>query len=451
MPRPRPTLSVLLFLVTMAATGPLQAQAPDSAEARREAVAFVDLLVAGQFDSAWVRFDDNMRNVLSAEKLGATWQTVLNSAGAFQQVDSTSFRQSGPFRVVSVLTAFERARADIRVAFDEAGRVTGLYFLPHRDRPDVSWTPPGYADTTAFREVAVTIGTGRLTLPATLSVPAGDGPFPALVLVHGSGPHDRDETVGPNKPFRDLAWGLASRGVAVLRYEKRTKVYPARFGPDEGQFTVNDETVNDAVDAVALLQQRPEVRPDHVFLLGHSLGGMLAPRIALRAPGLAGLVILAGATRQLDLVLIDQLDYIASLSGDSIPAVQQAAMDKIRDEAARIRELKPADSASAAPLLGAPPAYWLDLRRYDPAATARNVHIPMLIFQGGRDYQVTEQDLDGWKKALDGRQDVTFHLYPELNHLFIAGKGRIAPEEYSVAGHVDQRVVEEIAGWIAGH
>ncbi len=451
MPRPRTPLTALLLILTLAAVARLQAQAPDSAEARQEAVAFLDLLVAGQVDSAWVRFDDNMRNVLSAEKLEATWQTVLNSAGAFQQVDSTSFQRSGPFRVVTLLAAFEQVRADIRVALDDQDRVSGLYFLPHREHPAETWEPASYVDTAAFREVPVMIGAGDDTLPGTLSVPRGDGPFPALVLVHGSGPQDRDETIGPNKPFRDLAWGLASRGVAVLRYEKRTKVYPAQFSAAAGGFTVEQETIRDAVGAVALLREQPGIKPRHVFLLGHSLGGMLAPRIALRAPGLAGLIILAGTTRQLDLVILDQINYIASIQGDSLPAAQQAALDKVRTEAARVRELKPGDSASTAPVLGAPPSYWLDLRRYDPAATARKVHVPMLILQGGRDYQVTEQDFDGWRKALDGRKDVTFHLFPSLNHLFIAGEGRIAPEEYSRPGHVDPEVVEQVAGWIAGH
>ena len=125
-------------------------------------------------------------------------------------------------------------------------------------------------------------------------------------------------------------------------------------------------------------------------------------------------------------------------------------MDKVRSEAARVRELNAADSMSAAPILGAPPAYWLDLRAYDAAATARRVTIPMLILQGGRDYQVTEKDFQGWQKALAARKDVTFQLYPALNHLFIAGEGRIAPEEYGVPGHVDRRVVEQVAGWIAG-
>lgn len=442
--------SLLACLLVLTGVSALGAQAPDSAESRRDALAFLDFLVAGQFDSAWARFDDNMRNVLSVDKLEATWQTVLQSAGPYQRVDSASFRRSGSYGVVTLLTAFARARADIRVALDDRRRVTGLYFLPHREQPADTWTPPSYVDTAAFREVPVTIGSGDLALPGTLSVPRGDGPFPAVVLVHGSGPHDRDETIGPNKPFRDLAWGLAGRGVAVLRYEKRTKAHPAQFAPAAGGFTVDEETVRDAVDAVALLRERPEVRRDRVFLLGHSLGGMLAPRIALRSPGLAGLVILAGTTRQLDLVILDQLNYIASLQGDSVPAAQQAAMDKVRSEAARVRELNAADSMSAAPILGAPPAYWLDLRAYDAAATARRVTIPMLILQGGRDYQVTEKDFQGWQKALAARKDVTFQLYPALNHLFIAGEGRIAPEEYGVPGHVDRRVVEQVAGWIAG-
>jgi pimeloyl-ACP methyl ester carboxylesterase len=133
-----------------------------------------------------------------------------------------------------------------------------------------------------------------------LSLPSGAGPLPAIVLVHGSGQHDRDETIGPNKPFRDLAWGLASRGIAVLRYEKRTRQHQQRVAQLENGFTVKEEAIDDAGAAVALLRNRTGIRANRIYVLGHSLGAMLAPRIAAADPAVAGLVLMAGPVRSLE-------------------------------------------------------------------------------------------------------------------------------------------------------
>jgi hypothetical protein len=125
--------------------------------------------------------------------------------------------------VVYVTCEFQRGKLDTKVVFD-GNKITGLFFVLSG-----TYKPPPYADSSKFEEREISIGKGIWSLPGTLSLPKGVGFFPAVVLVHGSGPHDRDETIGPNKPFRDLANGLASRGIAVLRYEKRTKQYPPRF------------------------------------------------------------------------------------------------------------------------------------------------------------------------------------------------------------------------------
>ena len=138
----------------------------------------------------------------------------------------------------------------------------------------------------------------------------GRGPGPRLR------PQQWDETLGPNKPFQDLAWGLANRGIAVLRYDKRTKVHGGKMGGNKN-LTVREETIDDALLAVKLLRSRSDIDPKRIFILGHSLGGMLAPRIGAEDQSLAGLIILAGSTRPLPEVAREQLEYIASVSPDS--------------------------------------------------------------------------------------------------------------------------------------
>jgi dipeptidyl aminopeptidase/acylaminoacyl peptidase len=233
----------------------------------------------------------------------------------------------------------------------------------------------------------------------------------------------------------------------VLRYDKRTKVHAALIAGNPAGFTLREETVDDALAAVALLRTMAGIDASRLFVLGHSLGGMLAPRIAARDPGIAGVVILAGSTRPLNDILIAQYEYLASLDGSVTPD-EEERLALLRRDLAAVSALSAADQTSPTLILGAPPGYWLDLRAYDPAQTARRLTRPMLILQGGRDYQVTMEDFHGWEAALSDRADVRMRVFPSRNHLFLAGDGTPTPAEYQSPGHVALEVIEEITAWI---
>jgi dienelactone hydrolase len=360
--------------------------------------------------------------------------------------------QSGDYTVVYVTTAFGTQTLDTKVVYDAAGKVAGLFFVPTAGAASTSYEPPAYVTADAFAEQEVTVGTGAWALPGTLSLPTGTGPFPAVVLVHGSGPQDRDETIGPNKPFRDLAGGLASRGVAVLRYDKRTKVYAERMAGSADTITTKEETIDDAVSAVRLLRERPDVDPNRIFVLGHSLGGTLAPRIGSASADVAGLILLAGAARPLEDVILEQTTYLLGLQSGLSDAERTAQIDEVRAQVAKVKDPALSVDTPVGELpLGIPAAYWLDLRGYDPAAAAATLATPVLVLQGGRDYQVTTADYHLWQAALLGRPGAAFKLYPDLNHLFVTGSGKSTPAEYEIAGHVAPPVVADIATWIDAH
>lgn len=423
----------------------LGAQTMPDYHARADAL--ITALAAGRYEQAAQDFSDAMRAALPPAKLAEAWRSVQAQAGAFQHAGTHADAQQGPYHTVIVEGVFANATLDVKVTFDASEHVAGLFFSPQA-APASSFAPPPYADSSRFHERDVSVGSGALALPATLSMPVGPGPFPAVVLVHGSGPNDRDETVDANKPFRDLAWGLASRGVAVLRYEKRTRAHPQWFLARMSTFTVNDETVDDAIAAVALLRSTEGISANHVYVLGHSLGGTMIPRIGERDRAIAGFIIMAGATRPLEDLLVDQTSYLAGLSGDT-SAAMKAHLDSVRAQAARVKSptLSPSTPASELPLRMSA-AYWLNLRGYDPAAEARKLDRPILVLQGERDYQVTLADFTGWRHALDRQRDVTFHLYPGLDHLFLMGTGKSTPAEYRQPGHVAEVVVRDIATWI---
>jgi uncharacterized protein len=436
---------VLVAGVIALAVGPQVAPAQEatrSPEAR--ARAFIDLMAGGQYSQAFELFTPQMKAAMPVDRLSATWNSLTAQAGPFERQIATSVAPRGVLSVVAVTCAFERATFDVHVTVNPANLVGGLSLRPSVQA--VAYTPPAYASPVAYKESEVTFGTGQWALPGTLTMPVGPGPVPAVVLVHGSGPGDRDATVGQIKQFKDLALGLASRGIAVLRYDKRTRVH-ANLMRDLPGLTVKDESIDDAIAAVQVLRSASGVDPNRIVVLGHSMGGMLVPRIAAAGPPVAGFVVMAGAARPIPQAVVEQARYLAQADG-VISAEEQAQVLQIEQLMARVDALGPADASNPERIFGATASYWLDLRGYDPPAAAAQVKQPMLVLQGGRDYQVTMEEFSRWKSALAGRTDVAFHSYASLNHLFVAGTGKSVPAEYNTPGHVSEAVVLDIATWI---
>ena len=430
------------------ATPPVQqtppaAQAP-SPKAIAVAEGLVDALAARDFAKVFGQFAAPAKTGVSPEKLSTVWDNIQAQAGAFVKRTGTTAETRGIYTVVTVGSDFERNKVEFIVTVDQAGDVAGLQARPAQ--PNVPYTPPDYANPAAYTEREITVGSGEWTLPGTLTMPVGAGPFPALVLVHGSGPNDRDETFGPNKVFKDLALGLGSRGVAVLRYDKRTRVHAAKIGK-QNPFTLKEETIDDAIAAVALLRTEPQIDAKRIFVLGHSLGGTAAPRIGAADAGIAGLVMMAGAVRPLEDTVLDQLQYLAEADGVTSDAEKRALADVVKLKE-MVSKLTPADVTSTASIGGAPASYWLDLKGYDPPALAATLKQRLLVLHAGRDYQVTAPDFERWKAALAKHPAAEFKLYPALNHLFLPGQGKSLPQEYSVPGHMPVQVIDDIAAWI---
>jgi dienelactone hydrolase len=431
-------------LVVLCLTG--AAAAAEPAEIEAKARALLDALAKKDFDASTKDFDDTMKNVSPADKMEALWKDLERKLGNFKKQGPPRREKKGKYDIVVIPVEFARFTLDARVTFTVGGQVTGFFLRPAEAA--VEYQPPAYVNREAFRETEVKVGSGAWELPGTLSLPVGAGPFPAVVLVHGSGPNDRDETVLGAKPFRDLAGGLASRGIAVLRYDKRTRVHGEKI-KDDRTFTVKEEVVDDALEAVKLLRRQPAVDGKRVFVLGHSLGAMLAPRIGAADPELAGLLILAGATLPLEDKILAQTRYLASVEGP-LSDQDRADLRQLEEQVAKVKDLKPgADTGEK--VLGAFPAYWLVLRDCKPHEEAARLKLPQLVLQGERDYQVTMDDFALWQKALAGHPNVTLKTYPKLNHLFIAGEGKSKPEEYNKAGHVAPEVIGDIADWVKSH
>ncbi|HET6603398.1 MAG TPA: alpha/beta fold hydrolase [Xanthomonadaceae bacterium] len=400
---------------------------------------FLDHLDAGDFDAAWDMFAPVTREALPPEQLARVWQSLPDQLGARSRRGAPRGETVEGEPVTTVPLSYGLMTLDARIHFDPQDRIDGFLMVPARS--DAPAAVPVSNDRFGEFERVVE-SEGRAALAATLTLPRGVEAPPVVVLVHGSGPHDRDQSIGPNRPFRDIAHGLAERGIATLRYDKRSKADPGAFS---GAFTVDLETVDDAVAAVAMLHGEDGVDGNRVFVLGHSLGAMMAPRIAGRTP-VAGLVLMAPPASALQDLVMAQVGYLAGLDGE-VDDAERKSIDALAAQRDALALLDPAQPGKEA-MLGLPAAYWLDLAGYDPLAAAGALAVPMLVLHGARDYQVTDAEFQRWRAAFADSSRVELRQYPALNHLFIAGQGPGKPAEYGVQGRVEAQVIEDIADWI---
>ena len=294
---------------------------------------------------------------------------------------------------------------------------------------------------------------GKYPLNGLLTLPDGEGPFPAVVLVHGSGSSNMDEKVGKMTPFRDLAEGLASQGIACVRYDKRGFAHGLKMLRDKSlMITVKEETIDDAVSAINLLKADPRIDPNRVYLIGHSMGAMLAPRIDAEGGNCRGLVLMAGTPRKLEEVLKDQVEeqlsqmpaLLRKLSGKRMHQLiaQFDGMYDLPDEEAKTKKIGG----------GTTLYYFKEMGEHPTEDYLKDLEKPLLILQGGKDFQVkADVDYKGYQELLEGKPNVTFRLFEELNHCFVPAlytQISKAKKEYNTERHIGPEVISEIARWI---
>lgn len=418
------------------------------APARQRAVELLEHLQAGEYPAAVDMFTPPLAAALPAERLQAFWTGLPPLFGPYRErgeaVDEP-FR--GGFKVRVPLRFGETALV-AEIAINGEQQIGSFLVQPQA-------APVTFEKNERWTESALAVASPAGELPATLTRPvaAPASRVPGVLLVHGSGPHDRDESIGPNRPFRDLAQGLAAQGIAVLRYEKRSYARPPA---DIEGWTIDDDTTDDAVTALRLLAAQPGIGP--VFVLGHSQGGMLAPRIVARAGAqglpLAGAVIWAAPARPLGTVLVEQFTRLAAMDGE-VSKEEREQIDRLATALQRIRRGEnPPHSETPFHL---PAGFWRSLDAVIPVADARRLRLPLLVLHGGRDYQVVDADWAVWQEGVGragkvGRvgksSSVTLRRYPALNHLGIAGNGPGTPDEYQRPGQVDAVLVADVAEWV---
>ncbi|MFW5434138.1 alpha/beta fold hydrolase [Paenibacillus apiarius] len=425
---------------------------------------------ASQFVAEWSKLaaqpqaEADLQKWITPELREATKKTTLLShakllTGMFgfpTQFVNAVMDDNGVHQNVSIVFKTDKGQMlPLEIRYNDQGLVDELFFAMIGSG---GYQAPAYDDANAYKEENIVIGDGKFKLPGTLTVPAqGESPFPVVILVHGSGQNDRDESIGAGKMFRDMAVGLAQQGIATIRYEKRTREYPFQ-ATAVPKFTVKEETIDDALAAVKWAGQDKRLNKEHVYVLGHSQGGMLVPRLLAQdsAKTVRGAIIAAGPSGPLEDLMLTQMEgqlNRAQEAGQPEQAIAQleAQVNMWKQQLQLIKDEKYTADHYPQDLPLAMASWWFDFRNHYGGEIAKNQKIPLFIIQGDNDVQVGKEHLEGWKEALKNRKDVETKLYPKLNHIFVPSDKPSTGEEYFVPGNVPLDVINDVAKWVKSH
>ena len=396
---------------------------------------FIEKMDDGKYSECYEEMSDVMKSTLSVENFPIIWEIFMNGLGDLKKIEDITLTEMTNSVISDSKCLFEYGGKRIRVVFNNDEKVSGLSFYDYSPR-DADPLPGGLKET----DVMLNTGT-QWELKGKVTSRTDSDHKVAVVIAHGSGAHDMDLSIGMNKVYRDLAWGIAENGIDVLRYDNRAFVYPtSAFG---STFTVKEETIDDVIAATKLLKSEGY---EKVFLIGHSLGGMLAPRIVSESNGaIDGFVAMAGSPRTLVEIMIDQVtDVVTSI----------AELEFINAEKAKYADMKNWDNTklTSTTIFGRPAYYLKEMESKSAGNYARSLNVPMLFIQGSEDFQVlADKDFKEWKNILSGRSNVEFIQYEGLNHMFAESKGYGISEsekEYYPRNDMSADVIKDIAEFI---
>ena len=289
---------------------------------------------------------------------------------------------------------------------------------------------------------------GILTLPDDLS-----HKVPAVVFVHGSGTSNMDERVGKLTPFKDLARGLAQRGIASIRYDKRSFAHGLKMIRDKKHVvTVKEETIDDAIIATELLRKDVRIDSERIYIIGHSMGAMLAPRIDAEGGNYKGLIMMAGSPLKLEDIMLRQMREMINESNKFMTWIMNKQYQKYADLFAKIDSISDDEAKKIKMGNGITLYYFKEMSDHISTLYLEQIDKPMLIMQGAMDCQVSlKEDYMVYEEILANHRNVTFKLYSTLNHAFveaISGDITKVKQEYNVERHIGDSVIDDIAGWI---
>lgn len=402
---------------------------------------FLQLLNTGKFDSAYQMESAEMKRQIDARQLEVIWTNFTDTYDSLSSIEETTLTDKDSLIVTETIIRFVKKGFKYRLTLNRKGEVDGLFF----QYLNLPYSPPTYINTLNFYELKLPVPTPGIHAEGVLALPQKIKNPPLIIIVGGSGPTDKDGSVGPNKMYKDLAWALAARGFAVYRFDKRT------VNPENSKVsleTMHDEYVTDLQNIINHFQQDKRINPKRIYVMGHSQGGMMLPYFAKTCNGIYGYIGLAAPFHTITDLLPAQLTYLSTLNKEDSAALNALTILKLKAIYQRQHlHSNSINKDSLFPGLTIPFMRHMDVNR--PANLIRFMkNKPCLLLQGARDYQVPVEELEAWKAALPKAKNLCTYTFEKLNHQFMEGVGVPGPKEYNTPNNVPEYVIDELVNWL---
>jgi pimeloyl-ACP methyl ester carboxylesterase len=448
---------------------------PVDIDHERTAKQIVEWIEAGEHAKVRELFDDAMNKAIPNDALLAgMWTAIETQFGQYRQQLGISVQQQDPYTVVLVTCAFDKSPMDVRVVFDASDRLAGLQITPSQsadaygERPQTPKPPFPYTE----EEVRYPNSVGGIEIGGTLTLPPGEGPHPAVLLITGSGPQDRDETLFGHKPFAVIADRLTREGIAVLRVDDRGV---GKTSGDPAKSTVEDHAT-DVEAGLAFLAARPDIDAKRIGLIGHSEGGVIAPIVAARSDEVAFIVSLAGpgvsgaalnpmqvralleagggSKEIIDEIVAGQTELMTLLVADAPEEQLRDAVKKLALVAVKLQPGADPNDLDAAKAVGQQlvallSPWFRSWAKIDPAVHLAKLDVPILVMIGDKDLQVpADPNLAAIDAALAGKPNVRTEKLPGLNHLFQTASTGTMEEYVTLSETFAPAALDLLAQWV---
>jgi alpha-beta hydrolase superfamily lysophospholipase len=380
-----------------------------------------------EFQRALTYLNETAKTKINEIELKSSTESLENRLGKFSSFIAVNFENNSYYFYV----AFEKNKLDIKLKFDSSNQIVSFQLLPHKsfDNSKNDFIIPN----------------GNYPIIGTLQKPTLVNKNILTIFIHGSGPNDRDETIQENKPFKDIANGFFENGISSYRFDKKSLTYPTYF--NNTNMDIDNEVCNDIYLIVDFFRNDSTFKDYKIFLVGHSLGGMLLPRIAdsLKTK-INGIIMLAAPAFKFEDVILSQYNYLFELK----PNIElKNEIVKLNNNISYLHSSQfNLNSLSDSLPLKMPAIYWQSIIEYDQVLVAKRIKVPALIVQAERDYQVEIKNYIIWKKALKSKKNYSFKSYKNLNHMFLEGKGKSIPSEYLKKLNVPKYFIDDLSNWL---
>ncbi|MBK8846383.1 MAG: hypothetical protein IPO27_07485 [Bacteroidetes bacterium] len=421
----------------------LQAQYSDSTK-MFVAQKFLGSLAKQDFPNCLRQFNWTLAGTINQYWLKVIWESVQKQNGAYMGCYNAYTDVVGDEIIIYQECRFEVLDKQLKLVFDKDDKIAAFYFVPARSK--VIYEVPTYVDLAMMSEMDVAIKHKDISLAGMFTYPLSGTNFPLVILVSGEGPCDMDESKGSNKFLKDLATGFAMNGIASVRFNKRTFQYASMNDAPQNGFTLFEDIIEDAIEAFNKGKKLPNIDTNRIAFAGHGLGAYALPAIVART-GVSGAIMIEAPAQPYEDVFFNTERYIHSLNG--VSPIEEQDMSTLKEKVDSAKNVSSTSELAPYELpMDMPMSYWIYMNNYKPLEVARKLQTKWFFIHSGRNFQISERDIQLWKQTLGNKGNASFKFYDKLNYYLHWNDKPSTPDEYMQKKQVSKVAIDEMSRFV---